>query len=134
VNPPSSPCGRPTRPTRSSSVDDLDEDSLSFLGAIGLHDCAQRIRSAALAPDHLAAIVLGNTQLEDDRVLVLLELVNLDLVRVVDQSPCEELEQLLQALIPLAFISFLTVPLGCAPLSIQPRSFCSSSTIVEGSV
>jgi hypothetical protein len=87
-----------------------------------------------VAPDHLAAVVLGNDQLEDDGVLVLLELVNFDLGRLVDQSPCEELEQLLQALIPFAFISFLTVPLGCAPFSIQPRSLCSSSTIVDGSV
>lgn len=87
-----------------------------------------------MAPDHLPAIVLGNEQLEDHGLLVLLELVDLDLGRLVDQSPCEELEQLLQALIPLAFISFLTVPLGCAPFSIQPRSFCSSSTIVDGSV
>ena len=87
-----------------------------------------------MAPDHLSAVVLGNGQLEDHGVLVLVELVNLDLGRLVDQSPCEELEQLLQVLIPLAFISFLTVPLGCAPFSIHPRSFCSSSTIVEGSV
>ena len=134
VKPPSRPCGRPTRPIRSSSVDDLDEDALSFLGAIGLHDGAQRIRRAALPSDHLAAVILGDGQLEDDRLLVLLELVNLDLGRFVDQSPCEELEQLLQALIPFAFISFLTVPVGCAPFSIQPRSFCSSSTIVDGSV
>ena len=87
-----------------------------------------------MAPDHLPAIVLGNDQLQDHGVLVLLELVNLDLGRLVDQGPCEELEQLFQALIPLAFISLLTVPLGCAPCSIQPRSFGSSSTIVDGSV
>ena len=117
-----------------SSVDDLDEDALSFLDAIGLHDGAQRLGRAALAADHLAAVVLGDAQLEDDRVVVLLELVNLDLVRLVDQGPGEELEQLLQALIPLAFISCLTVSLGWAPCSSQPRSFSSSSSIVEGSV
>ena len=134
MNPPSLPCGRPTRPTRSSSVDDLDHDALSFLGAIGLHDGAQRLDRAALTADHLAAVVLGDGKLEDDRVLVLLELLNLDLAWFVDQGPCEELEQVLQAPIPFAFISFLTVPLGCAPFWIQPRSFSSSISIVEGSV
>jgi hypothetical protein len=134
VKPPSVPWGRPTRPIRSRSVDDLDQDPLALFRAIGPHDGAQSVRRAAVAPDHLPAVVLGNEQLEDDGVLVLLELVNLDLGRLVDEGPCQELEQLLQALIPLAFISFLTVPLGCAPCSIQPRSFCSSSTIVDGSV
>jgi hypothetical protein len=134
VNDPSVPCGRPTRPTRKSSVDDLDQDSLALFRAIRFHDGAQRLGGAALPSDHLAAVILGDGQLEDDRLVVLLELVDLDAVGLVDQGPREELEQLLQALIPFAFISFLTVSLGCAPCRIQPRIFSSSSSIVEGSV
>jgi hypothetical protein len=84
--------------------------------------------------DHLAPVVLGDRELEDDRLIVFLELVNLDAIRLVDQRSGEELEQLLQAVIPFAFISLLTVPLGCAPFWIQSRSFSSSSSIVEGSV
>ena len=87
-----------------------------------------------MAPDHLAAIVLGDAQLEHHRLVVLLELVHLDLVRLVDQRPGEELEQLLQPLIPFAFSSLLTVSLGCAPCSSQLRTRSSSSSIVEGSV
>ena len=122
------------RPIRSSSVDDLDEDPLALFGAIGLHDGAQCLGGAALAADHLAPVGLGDRQLEDDRLVVLFELVNLDLAGLVDQSLGKELEQVLQALIPFAFISFLTVPVGWAPLLIQSRSFASSISIVEGCV
>ena len=60
--------------------------------------------------------------------------VHLDLVGLVDQRPGEELEQLLQALIPFALRSFFTVPQGCAPLRSQLSTRSSSSSIVDGSV
>jgi len=119
---------------RSASVDDLDEDPLSLFGATGLHHGAQGLRGAAVAADHLPAILLGDDQLVDDRLVLLLELVDPDLVGIVDQRLCEELEQLLQAAIPLALRSFFTVPEGWAPFWIQPLTRSSSSTIVEGSV
>ena len=116
------------------SVDDLDEDPLSLPDATGLHDPAKRLGSAALAADHLAAVLLGDAQLQHDRLLVLFELGDLDLVGVIDQRSRQILEQLLQSRIPLTFRRFLTVLLGCAPRDSQSRTRSSSSSIVEGSV
>ena len=119
---------------RTTSVDDLDEDALSLFGATGLHDGAQGLCCASVAADHLAAVLLGDDQLVNDRLVLFLELVDANLVRMVDQRFREELEELLQALIPLALSSCLTVPLGWAPCWTQARIRSSLSSIVEGSV
>ena len=120
--------------TCAGSVDDLDEDPPSLSRATGLHDRAQRLDRASLAADHLPTVRLGDAQLEHDGLVVLDVLVHLHLVRLVDQGPGQELEQLLQPLIPLAFKSFLTVPEGCAPWASHLRVRSSSITIVDGSV
>jgi hypothetical protein len=135
ANAPSFPWGRETTPIRSSlSVDDLDEDSLSFLDATGLHDAAQRLGGAALPADHLAPIVLGDAQLEHHGAVVFCELGDLDLVGAVDQCAGQELEELLQPRIPFTFSSCFTVWLGCAPWASQLRTRSSSRSIVDGSV
>jgi hypothetical protein len=94
------------------SVDDLDEDALSFLAATRLHDASQGLGGASLAADHLAAIGFRDAQLEHHGVVVLGELGDLDLVGMVDQRAREVLEKLLQPRIPFAFRSCLTVPVG----------------------
>jgi len=65
-----------------------------------------------MAADHLAAILLGDVQLQHHGLVVLLEFVNLDLVGVIDQCLGQELEQFFQALIPFALSSLLTVFVG----------------------
>jgi hypothetical protein len=83
--------------------------------------------------DHLAAVLLGDAELEQDRLLVLLVFPYLYLVGPVDQRPGEELEQVLQP-IPFAFSRFFTAALGWAPWPSQWRTRSSFSSIVEGSV
>ena len=81
-------------------------------GAARPHDRAQRLDGATLPADHLAAVLLGNEQLEHDRVVVLVETLDLDLVGIVDERARQELEQVLQLEIPLALSSRLTVWVG----------------------
>src|SRR5262245_37740415 len=94
---PSSPCGRPTRPTRTSScspsVGNLEDIALVRAGARGPHDAAERARHPPLAPDHLADVVLRHEEVEDDRVLPLLGL-DAHRVRVVDEPAGDPLEEL----------------------------------------
>jgi hypothetical protein len=73
-------------------VDDLDQDPLPVLRSPGLHDATERLGRAAMAADDLSAIVLGDAQLQHDRLVVLLVLAYLDLVGLVDQRLGEELE------------------------------------------
>src|SRR2546421_8112429 len=97
MNAPSSPWGRPTRPTKthapSSLVDNLEQDALAALRTARADECPQGSRDAALAADHLADIVLGHAQLEHDGV-VTLGPAHLDLVRMRDELPGDVLEQL----------------------------------------
>ena len=58
----------------------------------------QSARDPALAPDHLADVLLGDVQPEDDRAVPLGPL-HAHLVRPVDEVPRQVLEQLLQAAI-----------------------------------
>src|SRR5207244_1579711 len=66
---PSSPCGRPTRPTttRLTSLGNLDEHPPAFADGGGAHDRAQRTHDPATAADHLADVVRGDVQAQDER-------------------------------------------------------------------
>src|SRR4051794_1801341 len=104
---PSSPCGRPMRPTLMSSpaasgsatpralVDDVDEDAALLLHRGGLDDRPQGVGRAAALADDPAVVVLADGQLEDDRAVLLVELLHRDLVGVVDELPGQVVEQLL---------------------------------------
>src|SRR5690606_7778519 len=87
---PSRPWARPTRPAdRSSSsaaapldtsVDDVDQDLALPLDRRRLEHGAKGVGGAPALADHAAVVVLGHGQLEDDRAVVLLELLDLDRV------------------------------------------------------
>src|SRR3954471_18833607 len=98
---PSRPCGRPTRPPASqssagpaTSVDDVDEHAAVLLDRRRLDDRAQSVRGPPAAADDLAVVVLPHGKLEDDRAVVLLELLDGHGVGLVDERPREVLEQL----------------------------------------
>ena len=97
-------------------------------------DRAKGVGRSALATDDPAPIGLSDSQLEEERAVVLNDLAYFDLVWIIDQSPGQELEQVLQAEIPLALRSLFTVFVGRAPLAIQPRTRSSSMSMVDGSV
>src|SRR3954471_16794949 len=91
---PSSPCGRPTRPAGTNSLDDVDEDAPVVLDRGGLDDRAEGLRGASPASDDLSVVILVDRELEDQRAVVLLELLDLDGLGGVDEEPREVLEQL----------------------------------------
>src|SRR5262249_24451866 len=95
-NDPSSPCGRPTRPASTNSLDDVDEDAAVVLDTGGLDDRAEGLRGASPPSDDLAVVILVHAQLEDERAVVLFVLPHLDLVRVAHEQPRQILEQLAQ--------------------------------------
>ena len=64
------------------------------LTAAALTIGAEGLRGASPAPDDLAVVVIGDRQLEHERAVVLLELLDLDLVGLVDQRLREIVEQL----------------------------------------
>ena len=98
-NEPSSPCGRPT-PAGVQELGGQSTMSTSTRRSVahggGLHDGAQRVGGAPAAADDLAVVVVGDRQLEDDRAVVLLELLDLHRVGLVDERADELLEQLAQ--------------------------------------
>src|SRR4051794_34756845 len=97
-NEPSSPWGFPTLPTTTSapeSVNDVDEHAALLAHRCRLDHGPQGVGGAAAAADDLAVVVLGDCELEHDRAVVLLELLDLDPVRLVDQRPGQLLQQLL---------------------------------------
>jgi hypothetical protein len=108
---PTEPFGKQRKNVKNHSVHYLNENAFPVLGAACFHDGAERLCGPALTADHLAALVVGDAQLQQDGLVVLFVLADLDLVRLVDQRSGEELEQLLQT-IPFAFSRRLTVPLG----------------------
>ena len=75
------------------SIDDVDEHATAVAHRGGLHDGAQRVGRAPAAADDLAVVVVGHRQLEDDGAVVLLEVLDLDLVRLVDERAGERLQQ-----------------------------------------
>src|SRR5207244_12937649 len=98
---PSMPYGRPTRPTLTSSVDDLDKDAVARPRRARPDDRAQRPGDPALAADHLADVVLGDVQLQHVRA-VALDLLDVDRVRIVDEPPRELGQQFSQCSSPSA--------------------------------
>src|SRR4051812_24938015 len=60
----------------------------------GLHHRAQRVGDAPAPADHSAEVVIGHLDLEHDLAVDLLDLGHLDLVRILDQRPGEEVEQI----------------------------------------
>src|SRR5439155_16605436 len=65
-NDPSSPCGRPMRPAKSPSVNDVDEHAALLAHRRRLDDGPQRVGRPAAAADDLAVVVLGDGELEHD--------------------------------------------------------------------
>src|SRR4051794_23923321 len=78
-------------------VDDVDEDAALLAHRGGLDDGAQRVGGAPAAPDDLPVVVVGDGQLEDDRAVVLLELLDGHLVGMRDEHPGELLEEVAHA-------------------------------------
>ena len=120
VNAPSLPCGRPTRPIRSRRQSTISTRTRfpslvppAFMIARSALRCGRGGRSPCRGrPRRRSARARSSRRPPRTRRTS-------HLVGLVDQRLREELEQLLQAVIPLAFISFLTVPEGWAPFSIQ---------------
>jgi hypothetical protein len=82
-------------------VDDLDKDAVARARGAGANDSAQRARDSPLAADHLADVVLGDVQLQDERA-VALDLVDADGVGIVDEPPRQLGEQFSQCSWPSA--------------------------------
>src|SRR5204862_5877785 len=72
-----------------------DQDAAPLLDGRGLHDGAQGVGGTAALADDLAVVVVRDGELEDDSPVVLVELLDLDLVRLVDELTGEVLQQLL---------------------------------------
>ena len=126
----------------------------ALAGGRGFDDRAQRVGGAPAAADHPAVVVRGDAQLEHDRAVVLLELLDRDRVGIVDQAFGEVLEQPARGALaghrvvalrgpgasrsgvsmPWMRSSLRTVSEGWAPRASQLRARSSSITIVEGSV
>jgi hypothetical protein len=137
TNEPSSPCGRPTRPTATQrpprrSVDNLEQPPLAGLRAARAHDRAQRPRHPAVLPDYLADVLPGDMKLEDDGIVALAPY-DPDLLLPVDQALREIFQERVRQ-IPFTFSNRRTDPVGCAPFEIQSRTFSSFTSIVDGSV
>ena len=75
------------------SVEDVDDDPAVVASSGGAGDGADRVGDAAAAADDATEVVLGDGDLEDE-VAVLFELLDLDLVRLLDESANEELDEL----------------------------------------
>src|SRR3954447_11917949 len=97
---PSRPCGRPTRPPASqssagpaTSVDDVDEHAAVLLDRRRLDDRAQSVGGPPAAADDLAVVVLRHGELEDDRAVVLLELLDGHAAGPVEEPPRKVGEQ-----------------------------------------
>src|SRR4051794_16693863 len=120
-NEPSRPWARPTRPaSRKRLLNDVDEHAAVVLHRGGLDEGAQRLRGAAAPADDAAVVVVIDRQLEHERAVVLLELLDLDLRGLLHERPDEVLEQLAHgSYTPWILRSFLTVSDGWAPCPSQ---------------
>ena len=77
------------------SVSDLEDQPAPLAGAAGAHDRAERASYAALTADHLADVVLGDVQAEDDGIFALL-LLYADGIRIVHELPGQVREKVSQ--------------------------------------
>ena len=84
------------RPTRSASLDDVDEDAAVVLDRGGLDDCAEGLGGSPASPDDLSVVIIVDRELQNERTVVLLELLDLHPLGMVDEELREVLEQLAQ--------------------------------------
>src|SRR4051794_17472610 len=133
---PSRPCGRPTRPTMTNSalLNDLEQDAAVTVRAACPHERAHRPRDASAPADHAAEILGRDLELDHVRV-VLVELLDLHLVRLLDEIAREVLDELRSRRQTMFFALSRreTVSEGCAPFEIQSFTFASSNSISDGS-
>src|SRR5262249_40641790 len=88
-----------TRATAASaSVDDVDEHVPPLAGCGRFHDSSQRVCGAPAAADDPAVVLCRDTQLEDDRFVLLLDLLDGDLVGQRHETLGEVLKQQLRTL------------------------------------
>ena len=124
---------------KTSILNELDQDPSLGAGRGGLRHRPDGVGHAAAPAYQPAKVVAAHGDL-DDEVSVFVHLLDLHGVRVLDQRPGEELDQLTHgayepvASMPLARKSPATVRVGWAPCVIQCRARSSSTTIVDGSV
>src|SRR5205823_11273464 len=111
---------------------DLEHHALLATRGGRADDRAQRACDPPLAADHLADVVLGHVQLQDNGPFAL-DLLDADLVGLVDEPPRQVLDDLF-AHRPFALSSRWTVSEGCAPFESQSLMRSSLSSIVDGSV
>src|SRR5665647_3432847 len=126
------PCGRPTRPTgtRSGSdgnglacatalADDLELEPAPRVRPARADDGPQRTGDPSLPPDHLADVVLGDVEPEEERPVVVLDLLDPHRVRLVHEPTRERLEQLRHYLeMPLALsLIHISEPTRRTPIS-----------------
>src|SRR3954451_20597120 len=79
-----------------SSLDDVDEDAPVVLDRGGLDDRAEGLGGAPASSDDLSVVIIVHREFQDQRPVVLLELLDLHLLGVIDEKPREILEQLAQ--------------------------------------
>ncbi len=80
---------------RTRLLENLEDDAAAALRGGGREDRAQGLGGAALLADHLAEILLGDLELEDEGV-GLLDLLDLDLLGVVDEAARQVVDEILQ--------------------------------------
>jgi hypothetical protein len=81
---------------RDALANDLQKSALVRAGAAGTDDRAERAGDASLAADDLADVLGRDAQLEDDDA-VPFDSLDTDLVRVVHETPCQVLDELLHS-------------------------------------
>src|SRR5579862_4237392 len=126
-------------------VGDLDEHASAITRSARAHECAQRARDASLTADHLADVIRGDVQDEDERAVTLL-LFHANRLRVVDELAREIREQLSYVPLPArstrrryfempcTLSNRATASVGRAPLPSHSLTFASSNSMVDGSV
>src|SRR5690606_35605300 len=89
-------CNAPRDEPRCASLllDDLEDRSLSELGRGCIENGANGVGGAPLFANHFSEVLFGDPQL-DDRRLFAFDLVDLDVIRTIDQRPCNVLDELL---------------------------------------
>src|SRR4051794_18904981 len=78
---------------RPASIDDVDEDALVLPGSGRLDDGPEGGGGPAAASDDLSVVILVHRELEHERAVVLLELLDLDLLGPVDDRLRQVLEE-----------------------------------------
>src|SRR5204862_6715778 len=78
---------------KTSILNELDQDAPIRLRRRGLRDRADRVRDPATPADQAAEVVRAHRDLEHE-IPVLLDLLDLHRVRVLDERPGEELDEL----------------------------------------